>query len=43
MSKVQGQDTMIIEGYIRFMNHYLKHGDWISDVYGENQEKRIKW
>ena len=32
-----------IEGYIRFMNHYLKHGDWISDVYGENQEKRIKW
>ena len=32
-----------IEGYIRFMNHYLKHGDWVSDVYGENQEKRIKW
>ena len=32
-----------LEGYIRFMKHYLKHGDWISDVYGENQEKRIKW
>ena len=32
-----------LEGYIRFMKHYLKHGDWISDVYGEHQEKRIKW
>ena len=32
-----------LEGYIRFMKHYLKHGDWISNVYGEHQEKRIKW
>ena len=32
-----------LEGYVRFMNLYLKHGDWISDVYGEHQEKRIKW
>tara|TARA_Y100001963_G_C6745898_1_gene431574 strand:- start:924 stop:1349 length:426 start_codon:yes stop_codon:yes gene_type:complete len=32
-----------LEGYIRFMKHYLKHGDWISDVYGEHQEKRTKW
>ena len=32
-----------LEGYIRFMKHYLKHGDWVSDVYGEHQEKRTKW
>ncbi len=32
-----------LEGYIRHMNHYLKHGDWVSDVYGEHQEKRVKW
>ena len=23
------------EGYIRNMQHYLKHGDWIDDFYGE--------
>ena len=32
-----------LECYIRFMKHYLKHGDWVSDVYGEHQEKRTKW
>ena len=32
-----------LEGYIRFMKDYLNHGDWMSDVYGEHQEKRIKW
>jgi hypothetical protein len=31
------------EGYIRFMRHYLKHGDWISDFYGEEEEQRIYW
>ena len=30
-------------GYIRHMQHYLKHGDWINDYYGEYEEKRIKW
>lgn len=43
--EVKGAKAMYhdLEGYVRFMNHYLKHGDWISDVYGEHQEKRIKW
>ena len=31
------------QGYIRQMQHYLKHGDWITDFYGEYEEKRIKW
>ena len=31
------------QGYIRNMQHYLKHGDWIDDFYGEYEEKRIKW
>ena len=32
-----------IEGYIRHMQHYLKHGDWIDNAYGEHQEKSVKW
>ena len=32
-----------IEGYIRHMQHYLKHGDWIDDAYGEYQEKKVQW
>ena len=31
------------EGYIRNMQHYLKHGDWIDNFYGEHEEKKIKW
>ena len=31
------------EGYIRFMRHYLKHGDWISNFYGQEEEGRIYW
>ena len=29
--------------YVRHMQHYLKHGDWVDDYYGEYAEKRIKW
>ena len=32
-----------VEGYIRHMQHYLKHGDWIDNAYGEPQEKSVKW
>ena len=32
-----------VEGYIRHMQHYLKHGDWIDNAYGEHQEKSVKW
>ena len=32
-----------IEGYIRHMQHYLKHGDWIDNAYGEHQEKSVRW
>jgi len=30
------------EGYVRQMQHYLKHGDWSSMLYGEYQEKKIR-
>ena len=29
--------------YVREMNHYLEHGDWVSNTYGEYQEKWTKW
>ena len=31
------------DGYVRQMQHYLKHGDWIGNFYGEHQEGTIKW
>ena len=31
------------EGYIRNMQHYLKHGDWIDNFYGEHEEKKVQW
>ena len=31
------------QGYIRQMQHYLKHGDWVDNRYGEYQEKKVKW
>ncbi len=32
-----------LQAYIREMNHYLQHGDWISDVYGMNGDRKMKW
>tara|TARA_R100000742_G_C4259416_1_gene77248 strand:- start:475 stop:750 length:276 start_codon:yes stop_codon:yes gene_type:complete len=32
-----------LQAYIREMNHYLQHGDWISDVYGMNGDRKINW
>ena len=29
--------------YIRHMQHYLKHGDWCDDYYGEYGEKKVLW
>ena len=29
--------------YVRSMQHYLKHGDWVDDCYGEYAEKRVQW
>ena len=29
--------------YVRNMQHYLKHGDWVDDYYGEYAEKRVQW
>ena len=31
------------EGYVRNMQHYLKHCDLIDNAYGEHQEKSVKW
>jgi len=25
------------------MQHYLKHGDWIDNFYGEYEEKKVQW
>ena len=30
-----------LEGYIRFMKHYLKHGDWISDVMVNTKKREL--
>lgn len=32
-----------VEGYIRDMEWYLRTGDWISNFWGEEQNKRIIW
>ena len=32
-----------LDGYVRHMQYYLKHGSWIDNQYGEFQEKSIKW
>lgn len=32
-----------IEGYIRHMDYYIKHGDWIDNKWGKDQEYNIKW
>ena len=32
-----------IEGYIRQMRTYLKHGDWCDNFYGKNQQHKVKW
>tara|TARA_R110002020_G_scaffold109744_2_gene253855 strand:+ start:86 stop:361 length:276 start_codon:yes stop_codon:yes gene_type:complete len=32
-----------LQAYIREMNHYLQHGDWISDVYGMNGDRKVNW
>ena len=31
------------KAYIRFMEHYLRTGDWISDFMGDDEEKRTQW
>lgn len=31
------------EGYVRQMNHYIQHGDWPSDFYGEYEDKKVTW
>ena len=45
VSKVQLQKMYVCElqGYINQMNHYIQHGDWCCDFYGEYEEKRIIW
>ena len=31
------------KAYIRFMEHYLRTGDWISNFMGDDEEKRTQW
>ena len=35
--------SLIHEGYVKDIKHYLRHGDWISNFYGEYQEFETKW
>ena len=30
-------------GYVNDINWYLRHGDWISNTYGSNQQNKTKW
>ena len=30
--------SLIHEGYVKEIKHYLRTGDWISDFFGRNQE-----
>ena len=32
-----------VKAYIRFMEYYLKSGDWISNFMGDNEEKKTQW
>ena len=32
-----------VKAYIRFMEHYLRTGDWISNFMGDDEEKKIQW
>ena len=43
--EVKGAKAMYhsAEGYIRHLNHYLKHGDYCDDYYGPYGEKKVKW
>ena len=31
-----------VKAYIRFMEHYLRTGDWISDFMGDDEEKKTQ-
>ena len=33
------QRCMQVQGYVNQMNHYIQHGDWCCDYYGEYEEK----
>ena len=35
--------SLIHEGYVKEIRHYLRHGDWISSFYGEDQEFKTEW
>ena len=35
--------SLIYEGYVRELRHYLRTGDWISNFYGKDQEHKIIW
>jgi len=32
-----------IQGYIKHMEYYIRHGDWIDNKWGQDQEHNIKW
>ena len=32
-----------VKAYIRFMEHYLRTGDWISNFMGDDEEKKTQW
>ena len=35
--------SLIHEGYVKEIKHYLRYGDWISSFYGEDQEFKPEW
>ena len=35
--------SLIYEGYVKEIRHYLRSGDWISNFYGKDQEHKTIW
>ena len=35
--------SLIHEGYVKEIRHYLRSGDWISDFFGKDQESKTIW
>ena len=38
--KTEGEN---VKAYVRFMEHYLRSGDWISDFQGADEKSKTQW
>ena len=42
-STTQRSEGENAKAYVRFMEHYLKMGDWVSDFQGADEELKTQW